>query len=143
MTMQTPESPSNNDTREALIQLRQELLERIDQVDQKIDRAERDLGEKIEKSDYKFDAYQKGTDGMARMSNTIIIATASVVVLSSLSPTITALVVALTAANGQSQILHHSQERDALLQMVRVLAAHRAAKTRSLRKVQDLSSSIR
>jgi hypothetical protein len=38
-----------------------------------------------------------------------------------------------------TQILHHLQERDARLQMMRVLAAHRAAKTRSLRKVEDLS----
>ncbi len=38
-----------------------------------------------------------------------------------------------------TQILHHLQERIAFLRMVRVLAAHRAAKTRSLRKVQNLS----
>ncbi len=40
--------------------------------------------------------------------------------------------------NSSTQILHHLQERVALLQMVRVLAAHRAAKTRSLRKVPSL-----
>ncbi len=45
----------------------------------------------------------------------------------------------VTIAILRSWILHHSQERCLLLRMVRVLAAHRAAKTRSLRKVQDLS----
>ncbi len=38
-----------------------------------------------------------------------------------------------------TQISHHSQKRYALLRMVRVLAAHHTAKTRFLRKVQDLS----
>ncbi len=38
--------------------------------------------------------------------------------------------------------LPHSQERVALLRMGRVLAAHRAAKTRPLSKVQDLSLTI-
>ncbi|MGI0484436.1 hypothetical protein ACN4EK_03305 [Pantanalinema rosaneae CENA516] len=77
--MQIPENPNNNDIREALIQLREEL------------------GQKVDRLDYKFDAYQKGTDGMVRMATTIIIATASVVVLSSLNPAITALVTALSA----------------------------------------------
>jgi hypothetical protein len=79
MTMQIPENPTNNDIRAALIQLREEL------------------GEKVDRLDYKFDAYQKGTDGMVRMATTIIIATASVVVLSSLSPAVTALITALSA----------------------------------------------
>jgi hypothetical protein len=79
MTMQIPENPTNNDIRAALIQLREEL------------------GEKVDRLDYKFDAYQKGTDSMVRMATTIIIATASVVVLSSLSPAVTALITALSA----------------------------------------------
>jgi hypothetical protein len=79
--MQIPENPSNDDIRAALIQLREEL------------------GQKIDRIDYKFDAYQKGTDGMVRMATTIIIATASVVVLSSLSPAVTAIITALYSAN--------------------------------------------
>jgi hypothetical protein len=79
--MQIPENPSNDDIREALIQLREEL------------------GQKVDRLDYKFDAYQKGTDGMVRMATTIIIATASVVVLSSLSPAVTAIITALYSAN--------------------------------------------
>jgi hypothetical protein len=79
--MQIPENPSNDDIRAALIQLRDEI------------------GQKIDRIDYKFDAYQKGTDGMVRMATTIIIATASVVVLSSLSPAVTAIITALYSAN--------------------------------------------
>ncbi|MGV2388287.1 MAG UNVERIFIED_CONTAM: hypothetical protein LVR29_08010 [Microcystis novacekii LVE1205-3] len=79
--MQIPENPSNDDIRAALIQLREEL------------------GQKVDRIDYKFDAYQKGTDGMVRMATTIIIATASVVVLSSLSPAVTAIITALYSAN--------------------------------------------
>ena len=68
-------------SRAALIQLREEL------------------GQKVDRLEYKFDAYQKGTDGMVRMATTIIIATASVVVLSSLSPAVTAIITALYSAN--------------------------------------------
>ena len=78
VAMEIPESPSNNDIREALIE----------------------LGNKVDRLEYKFDAYQKGTDGMVRMATTIIIATASVVVLSSLSPAVAAIVIALSAGNG-------------------------------------------
>ncbi|MBW4693133.1 MAG: hypothetical protein KME27_15375 [Lyngbya sp. HA4199-MV5] len=86
--MQIPENPDNNDIREALIQLREELGQKVE-----------DLGDKVEKLEYKFDVYQKGTDGMVRMATTIIIATASVVVLSSLSPAVTAIITALSNAN--------------------------------------------
>ena len=79
--MQIHENPSNDDIREALIQLREEL------------------GQKVDRLEYKFDAYQKGTDGMVRMATTIIIATASVVVLSSLSPAVTAIITALYSGN--------------------------------------------
>ncbi|WP_341736945.1 hypothetical protein [Microcoleus sp. CAWBG640] len=84
--MEIPENPSNDDIRESLIQLRAGLIE---------------LGQKVDRLEYKFDAYQKGTDGMVRMATTIIIATASVVVLSSLSPAVAAIVTALSAGNGQ------------------------------------------
>jgi hypothetical protein len=84
IVMQIPENPDNNDIREALIQLGQKV-----EV----------LSEKVEKIDYKFEVYQKGTDGMVRMATTIIIATASVVVLSSLSPAVTAIITALSNAN--------------------------------------------
>ena len=79
--MQIPENPINDDIREALIQVREEL------------------GQKVDRLEYKFDAYQNGTDGMVRMATTIIIATASVVVLSSLSPAVTAIITALYSAN--------------------------------------------
>jgi hypothetical protein len=85
--MQIPENPSNDDIREALIQLREEL------------------GQKVDRLEYKFDAYQKGTDGMVRMATTIIIATASVVVLSSLSPAVTAIITALYSANANTPYL--------------------------------------
>ncbi len=84
IVMQIPENPNNNDIREALIQLGEEV---------------RQLNDKVERIDYKFDVYQKGTDGMVRMATTIIIATASVVVLSSLSPAVTAIITALSNAN--------------------------------------------
>jgi len=79
--MQIPENPSNDDIRAALIHMREEL------------------GQKVDRLEYKFDAYQKGTDGMVRMATTIIIATASVVVLSSLSPAVTAIITASYSAN--------------------------------------------
>jgi hypothetical protein len=47
-----------------------------------------------------------------------------------------------TVVSRQTQTLHHSQERVMLLRMVRVLAAHRTAKTRLLKKVQDLNCRI-
>lgn len=83
--MQIPENPSNSDIRDALLQLRAEFEQRFDELDQKVERL-----------DYKFDAYLKGTDGMVRMATTIIIATATVVVLSNLNPAVTAFVTALT-----------------------------------------------
>lgn len=97
--MQVPENPTNNDIRDALINLqdligdvRSELRSEIEDVRSDI----RSLSDKVDRQDYKFDAYQKGTDGMVRMAITIIIATATVVVIPSLSPAITALINALT-----------------------------------------------
>lgn len=94
--MQIPENPSNNDIRDALIQLRDEIRDEIRDAIEKVRGDIKALGDKVDKQDYKFDAYQKGIDGMVRMSITIIIATATVVVLPSLSPAITALITALT-----------------------------------------------
>jgi|GEM_PF-1237723 len=111
--MEIPENPNNNDIRDALIQLRQGIESRFDAVDKKFDAVDKkfdavdkkfdevelrfgQLDQKLEKLDYKFETYQKGTDGMVRMATTIIIATASVVVLSSLTPAITAIVTALS-----------------------------------------------
>lgn len=106
--MHIPENPSNNDIREALIQLGDQVeglsnqVERLEhKFDEKIERLEHKFDEKIERLDYKFDTYQKGTDGMVRMATTIIIATASVIVLSNLSPAVTALFTTLSSANGQ------------------------------------------
>lgn len=88
--MQIPENPDNNDIRGGLIQLGvdvSQLREGVNQLREEVHQ----LNDKVEKIDYKFEVYQKGTDGMVRMATTIIIATASVVVLSSLSPAVTAI----------------------------------------------------
>lgn len=69
------------------------------QLDEKFDKLEGRFGkleEKVDRLDYKFDVYQKGTDAMVRMATTSMIAAASVVVLSNLSPAIAQLVTALT-----------------------------------------------
>jgi hypothetical protein len=118
--MQIPENPSNDDIREALIKLsdevgdlqekfsksqdefsrwREEIGQKIDRIDYKFDTYQKGTDGKVDRIDYKFDTYQKGTDGMVRMATTIIIATASVVVLSSLSPAVTAIITALYSAN--------------------------------------------
>lgn len=55
------------------------------------------FAEKVDRQDDKFDAFQRGTDNMVSMAITIIIATATVVILPSLSPAI----VALTGAFAQ------------------------------------------
>jgi hypothetical protein len=91
MTMQIPENPGNNDIRAALI----ELGNQVSQLSDKVDR----LDDRVEKLDYKFDMYQKGTDGMVKMATTIIIATASVVIISGLTPAFTAIITALSAGN--------------------------------------------
>ncbi|URR34815.1 hypothetical protein NBE99_09190 [Thermosynechococcus sp. HN-54] len=54
-----------------------------------------ELATEVKNQEYKFEVYQRGTDAMVRMVTTIIIAAASVVVLASLSPSITALVSAI------------------------------------------------
>jgi len=100
--MQIPENPSNDDIRAALIQLSDEvsdLQEKFSQSQDAFSKWRDEIGQKIDRIDYKFNAYQKGTDGMVRMATTIIIATASVVVLSSLSPAVTAIITALYSAN--------------------------------------------
>lgn len=86
--MQIPDNPSNNDIRDTLIQLREEFRGEFEDVRGDI----KALSEKVDKQDYKFDAFQKGTDNMVRMAITIIIATATVVVLLSLSPATVALI---------------------------------------------------
>ncbi|NJL21426.1 MAG: hypothetical protein HC895_12345 [Leptolyngbyaceae cyanobacterium SM1_3_5] len=92
--MQIPENPDNNDIRNAIIQLREELGAQIGQLSDRVDQ----IDDRLEKLDYKFDVYQKGTDGMVRMATTIIIATASVVVLSSLSPAVMAIATAFATS---------------------------------------------
>ena len=99
--MQIPENPANSDIRDALIDLRDVIDEVRNEVRGEIEDVRRDikgLGDKVDKQDYKFDAYQKGIDGMVRMSITIIIATATVAVLPSLSPAITAIINAITSS---------------------------------------------
>jgi len=115
-----PTNPENsNDLRDLILALQAEIRrfgERFEQIDQrfeqiderltrleqKVDRVEtqtepRTLDEKVEKVEYKFDSFQKGTDGMVRMATTIIIAAASVVVLSNITPSVISLVNALSA----------------------------------------------
>jgi predicted nuclease with TOPRIM domain len=105
MTTQIPENPGNNDIREALTELREGLMQLKDEVSQlnhkvdKLDDRVEKLDDRVEKLDYKFDVYQKGTDGMVRMATTIIIATASVVIFSGLTPAFSAFVTSLITGN--------------------------------------------
>jgi hypothetical protein len=97
--VQIPENPTNGDIRDALIDLRDVIDTVRSEVRSEIEDVRGDirgLGDKVDKQDYKFAAYQKGIDGMVRMAITIIIATATVAVLPSLSPALTALITALT-----------------------------------------------
>ncbi|MDB9524518.1 hypothetical protein PN498_00835 [Oscillatoria sp. CS-180] len=96
--MQIPDNPSNSDIRDALVQLREgidivrhELSAEISSVREDLGKDIKALSEKVDRQDYKFDAFQRGTDNRVRMAITIIIATATVVVLPSLSPAIVAL----------------------------------------------------
>lgn len=117
--MQVPDNPSNSDIRDAVVQFRDEFIlfrddvnQKFEQLDNRLEQLENKfegLGDKVdrlenqfEKLDYKFDVYQKGTDGMVRMATTIIIATASVIVLSNLSPAVNALITALSGASSGS-----------------------------------------
>ena len=108
--MQIPsEDASNNDIRDSLVNLGKELKqireefsqirEEFGQIREEFGQKFEELNNKVEKIDYKFEIYQKGTDSMVRMATTIIIATASVVVLSNLSPAVAALIAALSNAN--------------------------------------------
>ncbi|XGV99074.1 MAG: hypothetical protein ACAF41_09070 [Leptolyngbya sp. BL-A-14] len=98
--MKIPENPNNNDLRDSLVQLREDLSQTREEFGQKFEELNNKIEKiTIEKSDYKFDVYGKGTDGMVRLSITIIIATASVVVLSSFSPAMIAMITALLNAN--------------------------------------------
>ncbi len=103
--MQIPENPNNNDIRDALLQLGQQFeqldskFERLDNTVERLDNTVNRLDEKVNRLDDKFDAYQKGTDGMVRMATTIIIATASVVILAGFSPAVNAIITALFATN--------------------------------------------
>ncbi|GAP96324.1 hypothetical protein [Leptolyngbya sp. NIES-2104] len=90
--MNISENPTNADIRDALLQ----LSEKVEQLDEKFDQKFESLSEKVDRLDYRFDVYQKGTDAMVRMATTIIIAAASVLILSNLSPAITKVVTALT-----------------------------------------------
>ena len=103
--MQIPDNPSNADIRDALVQLREgidavrdELSDEISSVRKELSEDIKALSEKVDRQDYKFDAFQRGTDGMVRMAITIIIATATVVILPSLSPAIVALIEAFATA---------------------------------------------
>ncbi|HIK41928.1 hypothetical protein [Thermoleptolyngbya sp. M55_K2018_002] len=103
--MQVPDNPSNSDIRDALVQFRDEFILFRDDVNQKFEQLDNRLEQlenQFEKLDYKFDVYQRGTDGMVRMATTIIIATASVIVLSNLSPAVNALITALSSASSGS-----------------------------------------
>ncbi|WP_297051709.1 MULTISPECIES: hypothetical protein [unclassified Thermosynechococcus] len=53
------------------------------------------MATQVKNQEYKLEVYQRKTDAMVRIVTTIIIAAASVGVLSSLSPAITALVSAI------------------------------------------------
>lgn len=55
----------------------QKVLSELEQINQRLDRLEND----VEKLDYKFDTYQKASDQVFRLTTTIVVAAASVVVL--------------------------------------------------------------
>ncbi|NJP11276.1 MAG: hypothetical protein HC866_18850 [Leptolyngbyaceae cyanobacterium RU_5_1] len=55
----------------------QEVLSELKQINQRLDRLETE----VEKIDYKFDTYQKASDQVVRLATTIVVAAASVVVL--------------------------------------------------------------
>lgn len=61
------------------------------------------LAADVEKIKYKFDTYQKASDGLVRLATTVVIAAASVAVLSpafsALAPAINALVSGLVASS--------------------------------------------
>ncbi|MCS7032076.1 MAG: hypothetical protein NZL92_11180 [Gloeomargarita sp. SKYG116] len=63
----------------------------MSRVNTRLDRLEgdvRELKSELRELRVEFNAYQKGLDGMVRMANTIIIATASVIVLGNLVPSV-------------------------------------------------------
>lgn len=101
--MQVPDNPTNNDVRDALLQLGQQVSDlgsKVERLDDKVNRLDdkvNRLEDQVSRLDDKFDAYQKGTDGMVRMATTIIIATASVVILAGFSPAVNAIITALFA----------------------------------------------
>lgn len=112
--MQASDNPESPDLRNLILALQKEVRslgeqvtrvdERLTRLEEKVDRVEvqtepRTLDEKVEKVEYKFDSFQKGTDGMVRMATTIIIAAASVVVLSNITPSVISLVNTLAANN--------------------------------------------
>ncbi|MBD1910927.1 MULTISPECIES: hypothetical protein [unclassified Leptolyngbya] len=105
--MQASDNPDSNDLRDLILGLQEEIRglgQRLNRLEEKVDRVEaqtepRTLDEKVEKVEYKFDSFQKGTDGMVRMATTIIIAAASVVVLSNITPSVISLVNTLAANN--------------------------------------------
>ncbi len=75
------------------------LIEQREELEEQLEEKFSVLNDKVEKLDDKFDTCQKGTNGMVRIATIIVIATAAVVVLSSLSPSITAIIHALSAGN--------------------------------------------
>ena len=104
--VQIPENPDNNGIRDAILQLgeniegvRDELRSEIEGVRDELRQDIQVLSDKVDRQDYKFDAFQRGTDGMVRMAITIIIATATVVVLPSLTPAIVTIINALVSAS--------------------------------------------
>lgn len=97
--MNISDNPTNADIRDALLQLNATVGQLEEKFDEKFDNLEgrfSKLEEKVDRLDYRFDVDQKGTDAMVRMATTIIIAAASVLILSNLSPAITKVVTALT-----------------------------------------------
>ncbi len=67
--MQLNETPNN---------FQQQVLERLDKLTTDVEKLSTD----VEKLDYKFDTYQKVSDQVVRLATTIIVAAASVGILS-------------------------------------------------------------
>jgi hypothetical protein len=59
-----------------------QVIERLTRIETDIDQRFNKIQTDIEKLDFKFDTYQKASDQVVRLATTIIVAAASVIILS-------------------------------------------------------------
>jgi hypothetical protein len=65
-----------------------DVLDAIAKLEVRLDADIKATNDKVDRLDIKFDAFQKGTDGMVRMATTIIITAGTVTVLAPLAQAI-------------------------------------------------------